>query len=181
MTRLRILPWLGLLVLVQACAGKPTLVFASDPAARFSGLRTWAWYDDPTFKMPGGGSIVDGRFVDERVRKAVDRDLAKKGLEKVESGKADLYVSYHTDTIGVVSQDKYGGYDWWTMTIVVGAKYQKKGALTLDIRDADYKLVWRGEKAAIVGTNPEAVGRDIDDAVGDLLSKFPPTPGSETK
>jgi hypothetical protein len=34
--------------------------------------------------------------------------------------------------------------------------------------------VWRGFKQAIIGTNPEALGRDIDDAVDDLLGKFPP-------
>ena len=44
----------------------------------------------------------------------------------------------------------------------------------LDIRDKSHKLVWRGFKQAILGTNPEALGRDIDDAVDDLLSKFPP-------
>jgi len=159
---------------ILACAGKPTLHFASDPAARFDHLRTWAWYDDPTFQMPGGGSIVDGRFVDEHVRAAVDRGLTKKGLQRVETGQADLNVAYHTDTVGVVSQDKFGGYDWWSGYVYVGAKYQKKGALTLDIRDAKYKLVWRGEMEAIVGRNPEAIARDIDNAVAELLSKFPP-------
>jgi hypothetical protein len=34
---------------------------------------------------------------------------------------------------------------------------------------------------AILGTNPEALGRNIDDAVGDLLAKFPPPPGAEAK
>ena len=107
--------------------------------------------------------------------------LAKKGYAKSQDGNADLYVSYATSAEGVASQDKFGSYDWWTMTIYVGGKYQKKGSLTLDIRDRSHKLVWRGAKAAILGTNPEKVGRDIDRAVGDLLAKFPPPPGKEAK
>ena len=178
MRSVRIAVALAVLASALACAGKPTLMFASDPNAKFSGLKTYAWYEDPDFQMPHGGSIVDGQFVDRHVRDAMDKSMRKKGFEPAGSGKkADLYLSYHTDQVGVASQDKYGGYDWWTMTIVVGAKYQKEGALTLDIRDAGYKLVWRANKTTIIGTNPEAVARDIDKAVADLMSKFPPPPG----
>ena len=165
-------------LLLASCAGKPTLQFASDPAARFDGLRTFAWFEDPEWKMPRGGSVVDGRFIDRRIREAVDGDLMKKGFQKAANGKADFYVQYHVDQVGVASQDKFGGYNWWSGYIYVGAKYRKEGSLTLDVRDPGNKLIWRANKTALTGTNPESVGRDIDDAVGDLLSKFPPkTPG----
>jgi hypothetical protein len=165
-------------VFAYGCAGKPTLQFASDPNARFEGLRTFAWFDDPSFQVPRGGSVVDGQFIDRNIRDAVDRDLTKKGFQKAASGKADFSVAYHVDQVGVASQDKFGGYDWWSGYIYVGAKYRKEGSLTLDVRDAGNKLIWRANKTAIIGTNPEAVKRDIDDAVGDLLAKFPPkTPG----
>jgi Domain of unknown function (DUF4136) len=169
-----------LLVLAIACAGKPELHFAWDHAASFTNLKTWTWYDDPNFQMPGGSSIVDGRFVDERVRAAVAADMAKKGLTKTD-GKADVYVSYATRPDGVVSQDKFGSYYWWSYTVVGGTKHQKQGTLTLDIRDSGDKLIWRASKMAILGTNPEALSRNIDDAVEDLLSKFPPPPGAEAK
>ena len=42
------------------------------------------------------------------------------------------------------------------MTIYVGGKYQKKGSLTLDIRDRGQKLVWRGAKAAILERTPKS-------------------------
>jgi len=157
-----------------ACAGKPTVNFAYDHAASFQGLKTYAWFDDPNFQMPGGNSIVDGQFVDKRVRAAVEKELGKQGYTKSESGEADIYVSYSTNPAGVVSQDKFGRYAWWSPTYVGGTKYRKEGSLVLDIRDKSHKLVWRGFKQAILGTNPEALGRDIDDAVDDLLSKFPP-------
>ena len=169
---------LGTLCLT-ACAGKPSFQFASDPAARFDGLRTFGWYVDPEWKMPRGGSIVDGQFIDRNIREAVDMDLTSKGFQKVADGKADFLVQYHVDQVGVASQDKFGGYDWWSGWVYVGAKYQKEGSLTLDVRDAGNKLIWRANKTAIIGTNPEAVKRDIDDAVGDLLSKFPPKTAGE--
>jgi hypothetical protein len=176
-----VLAGVGALSLVS-CAGKPTLQFASDPAARFEGLKTFGWYEDPEWKMPRGGSVVDGQFIDRRIREAVDRDLTKKGFQKAADGKADFQVQYHVDQVGVASQDKFGGYNWWSGYIYVGAKYRKEGSLTLDVRDAGNKLIWRANKTALTGTNPESVGRDIDDAVGDLLSKFPPkTPGERAQ
>jgi hypothetical protein len=163
--------------LVFACAGKPTIDFAYDHAASFQGLKTYAWFDDPNFQMPGGNSIVDGRFVDEKVRAAVEKELGKKGYTKTD-GAADIYVSYSTNPAGVASQDKFGRYSWWSPTLVGGTKYRKEGSLVLDIRDRDHKLVWRGFKQAILGTNPEALARDINDAVDDLLGKFPPKPAT---
>lgn len=161
-----------------ACAGKPIINFAYDHSASFAGLKTYAWFDDPGFQMPGGNSIVDGQFVDRRVRAAVEKELARKGYAKSESGEADIYVSYSTNPAGVVSQDKFGRYAWWSPTLVGGTKYRKEGSLVLDVRDRQHRLVWRGFKQAIIGTNPESVGRDIDDAVDDLLDKFPPKEAS---
>jgi hypothetical protein len=156
-----------------ACAGKPIVNFAYDHSASFGGIKTYAWFDDPNFQMPGGNSIVDGQFVDRRVRAAVEKEMQKKGYAKAE-GDADIYVSYSTNPAGVVSQDRWGAYSWWSPTYFAGTKYRKEGSLVLDIRDRQRRLVWRGFKQAIIGTNPEALGRDIDDAVGDLLGKFPP-------
>jgi hypothetical protein len=120
---------------------------------------------------------VDGRFIDEHVRAAVEKEMQKKGYAKTEST-ADIYISYSTNPAGVASQDKFGRYGWWSPTLVGGTKYQKEGSLVLDVRDRDHKLVWRGFKQAILGTSPEALARDIDDAVDDLLGKFPPKPAT---
>ena len=47
---------IALLLSALACAGKPTVNFAYDKSASFAGLKTYAWYDDPNFQMPGGFS-----------------------------------------------------------------------------------------------------------------------------
>jgi Domain of unknown function (DUF4136) len=166
--------------LVTACAHAPQYHYAFDPTFRFTPPKTYAWYDDPNFKMPGGSSIADGRFVDENVRRAIDETLAKKGVAKAAPGaKPDIYVSYSTNAAGVVSQDRFGAYSWWSGTIWAGTKYQKEGTIYIDIRDASEKLVWRGLKTAIVGTNPDAMRRDIERAVSQLLAEYPPPPGAK--
>ena len=45
-------------VFLAGCAGAPQYHYAFDPAFRFTPPKTYAWYDDPDFKMPGGGAVV---------------------------------------------------------------------------------------------------------------------------
>ena len=132
MRRLASLTTLGALgvthsVFAASCAGKPTLQFASDPNPRFEGLRTFGWYVDPSFQVPRGGSIVDGQFIDRNIRDAVDRDLTKKGFQKAASGTADFSVAYHVDQVGVASQDKFGGYAWWSATSTSARSTARRG------------------------------------------------------
>ncbi len=172
------------LALTLACAHKnPPPDFAYDHAASFAGLKTYAWFEDPAWEMPQGNSIVDGQFLDRNVRKSVDAALAKKGYVKTDGASASFYVSYHGNNAGVLSQDKYGVYNWWSWGYIgyTGTKYQKQGTLVLDVRDSQKKLVWRGARTAMIGTNPEELAKDIDRAVGVLLAKFPPPPGTEAK
>ena len=126
--------------------------------------------------MPQGNSIVDGQFIDRNVRQSVDAALQKKGYRKTDGGPASFFVAYHTDAAGVLSQDKYGVYTWWSWAYVgyAGTTYQKQGTLVLDVRDPRRALIWRGARTAIIGTNPEALAKDIDGAVALLLAEFPP-------
>ena len=166
-----------------ACAHKnPPPDFAYDHAASFANLSTYAWYDDPAWKMPQGNSIVDGQFIDRHVREDVDATLSKKGYRRIEGGDPSFFVAYHTDAAGVLSQDKYGVYNWWAgYANYYGTKYQKQGMLALDVRNARKELVWRGTRTVLVGTNPEALANDIDGAVSLLLAEFPPPPVKEAK
>jgi len=171
---------LSALLAAAACAHKnPPPDFSYSHTANFGGLTTYAWYDDPTFKIPQGNSIVDGQFIDRHVRESVDAALQKKGYKKIEGGDPTFFVAYHTDAAGVVSQDKYGVYGWWNWGYVdyYGTKYRKQGMLALDVRNAGRELIWRGVRIVMVGTNPDALAGDIDSAVNLLLKEFPPPTG----
>jgi hypothetical protein len=174
---------LSALTATAACAHKnPPPDFAYDHATSFANLQTYAWFVDPAWKIPQGNSIVDGQFIDRNVRQDVDAVLQKKGYRKIESGDPSFFVAYHTDAAGVLSQDKYGVYNWWSWSYVgyAGTEYQKRGMLVLDVRDSRKELVWRGARTAALGSNPEALARDIDAAVALLLAEFPP-PTKEAK
>ena len=150
--------------------------FAWDKTASFAGVKTFAWHDGPPFQFPRGGSIVDGRFVDEHVRRDVEAELARKGYRKVEGATPDIYVTYLTGAGGIVDHDVWGHYGWWSpYQVYMGSNVEKEGSLALDIRDATKKLLWRGVIVRVVGKNPEDFAETIDRAVRDLLKNFPPT------
>lgn len=181
MQRLHALALLALLAGASACAGtRPPPHFSWDAKQDFASIRTFAWYEDPSFKMPHGDSIVDGRFLDTHIRRAIEAGLEKKGYRKEPGPAADIFVAYHTGQSGVASHDEYGVYDWFAFPVYVyeGSEYEEERTLVIDIRDRGKKLIWRGAIRRLEGTNPEAVAREIDRTSGDLLSRFPPAPGA---
>jgi Domain of unknown function (DUF4136) len=159
-----------------ACSKLPPPEFAYDKTASFAVLRTFAWYEGKEFKYPRGGSVVDGRFIDEHVRKDVETELGKKGYRKDDGGSPDFYVSYSTSADGIVDHDIYGAYSWWSPAIYVSSAYDRWATLTLDVRDRGKKLIWRGAISRTAGQNPEKVGNAIEKAVALLLTNFPPAP-----
>jgi hypothetical protein len=161
--------------LAAACAGThPPPQFVYDHKASFTGLSSYAWYDDPSFTIPHGDSIIDGRFIDQHVRAAVDADLAKKGFQQVSGANATMYVAYSTGDTGVASEDKDPNYEWLT-GYSVSTMYEKERTVTIDIRDHTRKLIWRGSITRLEGENPDAAGRELDREIGTLLAKFPPS------
>ena len=52
--------------------------------------------------------------------------------------------------------------------------------LALDVRSSGRELIWRGARIAMVGTNPDALAKDIDSAVDLLLKEFPPPTGGKS-
>ena len=168
------LAWILVLAAAAACSRAPAPQFAWDTSASFATFTTYAWYDGPPFQYPGGSSIVDGKFVDQHVRRDVDAELAAKGYVKTDAATPDMYVTYTTSPEGVADRDVWGQYSWWSPFVPVGTQYEKEGSLALDIRSPDKKLIWRGFLVRGVGRNPEDVASAIRSAVQKLLKNFPP-------
>ncbi|HKF44194.1 MAG TPA: DUF4136 domain-containing protein [Thermoanaerobaculia bacterium] len=158
--------------------GKPSIQHAWDHQASFAGIKTFAWYDGPPFQYPHGGGMVDGRFIDLHVREAVEKELTKKGYVNSKGAPPDIFVSYATSPEGILQQDKWGSYNYWTGTIYLSSKWEKEGTLALDIRNSGMKLVWRGVYTGMIGTNPEQLAGKIETATEKILAKFPPPAGS---
>jgi hypothetical protein len=168
-----------LLAAAAACSTTPGPQFAWDHSVSFAAVKTYQWYDGPPFQYPGGSSIVDGKFVDQHVRRYVDAEMVKKGYAKIDTGTPDVYVTYTTSPEGVADRDVWGQYSWWSPYVPVGTAYEKEGSLALDIRSPEKKLIWRGFVVRRVGRNPEGVASAIENAVHDLLKNFPPGPASK--
>jgi hypothetical protein len=159
--------------LVGCSSGTPPAQIAYDHSVNFSGLKTFGWWADPAEDKGMGGAIVDARWIDDHVKAAVNADLQKKGLSPAGSGAADFYMDYHTRAAGIMERDQYGVYSWWT-GMPTGANYSKQAVLILDARDKDKKLIWRGAETKTLGHDPEALDRQIREAVATLFRNFPP-------
>lgn len=162
------------LVAVACAKTHPKPVFAYDHSVHFGNLKAWAWYDDPTFKIPHGDSIIDGAFLDGHIRSAIDDALRRKGYDKVSEQNATMLVGYHTGDTGVGEHDEFGNYEWWS-GYVVATDWEKERTITVDIRSSTKKLIWRGQVARLEGQNPDAVARELNREIGLLLNHFPPT------
>jgi hypothetical protein len=175
----RLLRFLSPLALVAAllaagCTGtRPKPVYAYDKSANFATMKAWDWYNDPTFQVPHGDSVIDGAFLDGHIRSAIEDAMHHKGYEKVKADRASMFIIYHTGDVGVGERDEFGNYEWWTGA-VVATDWEKERTVIVDIRNRDRKLVWRGQIARLEGSNPNAVARELNREIGTLLSHFPP-------
>ncbi len=155
-----------------------------DKEKDFSTYKTYKWV-----QLKNAEPVSD--LLDKQIRAAIDTELAAKGLSKVESDKADLYVGYQA----AVAKEKefssystdwgygagWGRYGWYgspggsmttgqTSTIYVGQ-------LALDLYDVpSQNLVWRGVVSKTIDTKakPEKQEKNLNKAITKLLKNYPP-------
>jgi uncharacterized protein DUF4136 len=155
-----------------------------DKKADFSKFKTYAWKEG----TPAGNPLNE-----ERVHKAVDGQLAAKGLQKTE-GEADCYVythvknkasqQVHMDSFGYGGYYGWGGWGGGWGTTTVNVQNVIDGMLIVDIVDASTKeLAWRGlgTKTLYPDTKPEKIEKVINKAVSQMFYGFPPKPAEEKK
>jgi hypothetical protein len=117
-------------------------------------------------------------LVDQDIRRAIDSQLAQKGLQKVDSN-ADLQIEYLT------AIDREKQLDGWTM----GPRWNgmghattstvEVGTLLVNFYDSSRKhLVWRGtvSKTLNISKDPDKNYKNLEKAVGKLLKHYPPKP-----
>src|SRR5215471_17106228 len=88
----------GLLCL-GALAMAQDVTYDYDRSATFSSYKTYQWVD------PRGAHMTD-QLMDQNIKRAVDSQLALKGMQRVENG-ADLHITYQ------VALDKEKQFDGW--------------------------------------------------------------------
>lgn len=151
----------------------------------FSKYRTYKW-------VPVKGAEQLDDLTAKQVVAAIDAELANKGLTKVDSDTADLYIGYQT-AIGAEKEFTsyntgwgYGpgwgpgwyGYGGMSSTTTYGSTSTVYvGQLDLSIYDSAQKeLVWRGvaSKTLDPKAKPDKKQKNIIKSVRKLLKNYPP-------
>lgn len=168
-----------------AFAGCSTVSVTSDydPAASFTGLRTYQW-----IKMQGTEDALEkAPLLQKRAMIAVDKALAAKGYSKLASGDPDFFVAVHAGAKERVNVTSYGyGYGGWygrgyggmggTTTDV---SYYTEGSIFIDViqkRTDGFELMWRGVGKGTVDPPKDPVEGQAkaDEVARMILEQFPP-------
>ena len=163
-----------------ACLGVSAVAqevhFDYNRSANFSAYKTYHWVD---FKEVEVGDQI----LDQDIKRAVDAQLAGKGLRRVESG-GDVIVGYQAG----VSHEKefnslggWGGLGWgggpWGGNSRVTSSTIDVGKLTIGLFDpATKQLVWRGSasKTLDIKKDPDKNYRALEKAMAKLFKNYPP-------
>ena len=86
---LRRLSFIPVLIVCMTSLCAQDVHYNYDRSANFGAYKTYQWAD-----LPGPGGAVPDQLIDQSIKRAVDEQLAQKGLTRVEKD-ADLHVGYH--------------------------------------------------------------------------------------
>ena len=202
------------LLFVTACAYGQDVHYNYDRGANFQSYRTYSWVDlqsgspkadapaglpNPPAGLPAlpigpppmsGSTVSDDQLLDQDIKRAVDAQLAEKGLTKVDKG-GDLLVGYQAkvreeksiNLWGSGANGFWGGGPYWgggissvqgqTSTIPVGT-------LVVGLYDpARKQLIWRGDATKTVDLKKDQNKNynNLQKAVAKLMNNYPPQPG----
>ena len=176
---------LGLLLVgmtwLSGCGSSISVNHDYDTTIDFSGYQTFDWAERASSQSNLDATGAADGLLDQRIRNAVNQILPSRGLNRDEAN-PDLLVVYH---VGI--QDKvqvtdwgysYSRYYWGMGTRDIDVYEYQQGTLIIDLVDNQAKtLVWRGTGTKTIGsssTSPEQQQKNINDAVGKILSQYPP-------
>ena len=167
-----------LLMCLGVAAFAQQVQFDYDRSANFSAYKTYQWVDYQRV-------AVGDQLLDQDIKRAVDEQLAGKGLRRVESG-GDLLVGYQTR----ISEEKqfdafgsgfggwggWGGPGWGNLADIHGTTSTvENGTLTVGLFDpAKKQLVWRGSasKTLDIKKDPDKNYRNLEQGHGQAVQEL---------
>ena len=169
--------------LVVAGCSRFSVRSTHDPAANFRDLRTYAWLP-PEQAAPADQRVQD-RYLDRRLRAAVDTELRSKGFRPVEAGQQpDFLLNYRLATTPAESMHgdpdlRFGGTSWmaWPDASAVYSDNYDVGRLYIAVIDPRSKrMIWVGvAQARLVPTmSLDRKAKRVDAATRSILASFPP-------
>jgi uncharacterized protein DUF4136 len=181
MRRSRAIALLFATLLASACS-RFTIRSGYDRSANFSHLTTYGWLPLDQ-AAPADQRLLD-RYIDNRLRAAVDRELGAKGYRPAGSAAPDFLLNYRlaTEPASGVKGDptRYfygaGWYGWPGIESLYTESYDE-GTLYIAVLDGASKhMIWLGAADArlLPTISLERRVRRVDAAVDQILAKFPP-------
>ncbi len=145
-----------------------------DHHADFGAYKTYSW-----LKVDASNSLWS-----DRIREAVDRQIAAKGWTLAPSGgdvsvaaigrtrEEQTYNTFYNGLGGGWGWRRFGGGLGETETTV---QETPVGTLTVDMFDSQTKkLIWRGTATDTLSNKPEKNTKKLDNSIADMFKKFPP-------
>ena len=135
----------------------------------FGNYRTYAWQ---------AGTDAGQPLLQDHIYRAVERELGKAGLRKVETGSADLFVVTHTSS--QMDAAESGGYvhlqQFDVGVLTQGYVVETRGRLVVDLIDAQSERpVWRAVASEVMGLpSIEKLRRKVDKVTKKMFKNFPP-------
>lgn len=165
-------------VISIGCAATLNVSAHLDRSVDFTAFRTYDW--GPADALPTGDPRLDANpFFNDHVLGAVERELAKRGLELVSTDTPQLLIHYHANIsrrFSVNGGDLNHGYCAVGDCASDVTEYEA-GTLVLDIMDArTNRLLWRGWAQNDVEhmlRSRDAMAETIDKAVTQMLQRYP--------
>jgi hypothetical protein len=167
--------WVAAVVSVTCLFAKTMVDY--DHSVNFGKYHTYSWI----------GVNVEDSLWNDRVRNAIDNQLAVKGWRKVDSGSDASISAFGATRTQRTFETWYGGgfgggwyhRGWWvgggpgfaTTTVEI----TPVGTLHIDIFDAQSKkVIWHADASDTLTGNPEKNQKKLEKTVTEVFKKFPP-------
>lgn len=153
---------------IMSCNSLPVTNFDYDQNYDFTKLRTFEFLEIPA---DAGINQLDAR----RLEDAVKRVMGDKGYTVSEKADFGVVMHFGVQEKTQIDTTSYGYYGWGPGGTQVW-QYEE-GTLVIDFIDmAEKELIWRGSGSKILSDHPsiEEKTKNINDAVTQILSQFPP-------
>jgi hypothetical protein len=161
-----------IVLLTLLCTGAVMLAqdvqYNYDRDANFAAYKNYQWTER---KVIGANQLVD-----QNIRRAIDDQLTRKGLQKVER-EGDLYIAYETAVDREKQLDAWTMGPRWSGMARANTSTVDVGTLVINLYDpAKKQLVWRGSvtKTLDIKKDPDKNYKNLEKAVAKLLRNYPP-------
>jgi Domain of unknown function (DUF4136) len=165
--------WLALVAVAALGCGVRVAV-ETDPGARHAGWKDWAWLARP----PVARGDTDYAAIDDRVRKAFEREMKTRGFHRVDRERPDFVVTYYAAVAKPIDPkqlDYAAGNPASERSGLNGDGVYEQGTLIVDLLDAKTgRLAWRGAGRRVFQPEQTPAERSerIDEAVAAVVGEF---------